>query len=106
MHVRAHVRQREQVAAQQRLLAAERAAFALRQTAAGNVVSEVGRDPSCDGVDRRRGGAQVQRHVRLVDGVRHVEELVEELVWAVEEDPALLQQRLAGMPGRFDVERE
>ena len=77
-----------------RLLAAERAAFALRQTAAGNVVSEVGRDPSCDGVDRRRGGAQVQRHVRLVDGVRHVEEVVEELGWAVEEDPALLQQRL------------
>ena len=43
MHVRAHVRQREQVAAQQRLLAAERAAFALRQSAAGDVVSEVGR---------------------------------------------------------------
>ncbi len=65
-----------------------------------------GTRPGRDGVDRRRGGAQVQRHERLVDGVRHVEEMVDELVRAVEEDPARLQQRLPGMAGRFDEERE
>ena len=88
--------EKERIAAQQRLLAAEQAAFELRQSEAGRRVSEVESARAATASIADADGRK--QHQRLVDAsVRQMAELVR----VVEEDPARLEQRLAGVAGRF-----
>ena len=78
------------------LLAAEQAAFELRQSEAGRRVSEVESARAATASIADADGRK--QHQRLVDAsVRQMAELVR----VVEEDPARLEQRLAGVAGRF-----